>query len=637
MFLRFALYFRYMKLAKPVLSSFAAVIVFPLILLPSILYADLENGAAPDVVVGQANLNTLAARVDQSSVRPFSLGTQGDQLFVADFSAHRIMVWNSIPKTNNAPADFVLGQAGFTTAAAATSRSGLRNPSEVFADGQRLFVTDFGNQRVLIWNRIPSSAALPDVVLGQNTFDTSNSGTSASALSGPAGGASDGRRLYIGDRSNNRVLIWNTIPTANNQPADIVLGQANFTDSSSGTSRTKFSLINGVHSDGQKLFVCDFNNNRVLIWNHIPTETNTPADVVLGQKDFGSAISAAGAGGMANPTDVFSDGQRLYVVEQSNHRVLVWNSIPTHNGQHADIVLGQPNFTERNLGLGPRMNFPSGIHSDGKRLYVADLTNQRALIFTLNSSAVTNLGPQFEQGKAVLGKVFEDPNHNGRQDRNEKGLEGIKVASDTGIYAITDEDGKYHFPFIQLGQRVLKIDESTLPDGAEVTTESPRKIIVTKGILTKVSFGIKLPEGHTISEISKQDIRAPLLKTSLSQDAAILEPRLSVSAQFETETLSGKLQDTILFTIECNYFLFIEKAELRLYDKNHKLFETRELSQPLPYRYEIPLRDLSALTAGMRDGEEAPVFYQLSLFDQKGREDRTGLGALTLPAKEKTI
>ena len=33
----------------------------------------------------------------------------------------------------------------------------------------------------------------------------------------------------MADTQNNRVLIWNTIPTKNNQPADLVLGAPNFT------------------------------------------------------------------------------------------------------------------------------------------------------------------------------------------------------------------------------------------------------------------------------------------------------------------------------------------------------------------------------------------------------------------------
>ena len=37
--------------------------------------------------------------------------------------------------------------------------------------------------------------------------------------------------LFVADTQNNRVMVWNTLPTKNNQPADFVLGQPNFTTS----------------------------------------------------------------------------------------------------------------------------------------------------------------------------------------------------------------------------------------------------------------------------------------------------------------------------------------------------------------------------------------------------------------------
>ena len=38
-------------------------------------------------------------------------------------------------------------------------------------------------------------------------------------------------KLFVADTGNNRVMIWNSIPSKNNQPADLVLGQPNFTTS----------------------------------------------------------------------------------------------------------------------------------------------------------------------------------------------------------------------------------------------------------------------------------------------------------------------------------------------------------------------------------------------------------------------
>src|SRR5699024_5317463 len=98
-----------------------------------------------------------------------------------------------------------------------------------------------------------------------------------------------GTKLIVADQNNSRVLIWNTIPTSNHKQADIVLGQPNFTTSppnTGGLGPATLNGSNGVASDGTKLVVGDRFNNRILIWNSFPTTNNQPADVVLGQPNF---------------------------------------------------------------------------------------------------------------------------------------------------------------------------------------------------------------------------------------------------------------------------------------------------------------------------------------------------------------
>lgn len=44
---------------------------------------------------------------------------------------------------------------------------------------------------------------------------------------------------------------------------------------------------------------------------------------------------------------VCSDGVRLFAVDELNHRILIWNIVPTADGASADLVVGQPNMTSR--------------------------------------------------------------------------------------------------------------------------------------------------------------------------------------------------------------------------------------------------------------------------------------------------
>ena len=69
------------------------------------------------------------------------------------------------------------------------------------------------------------------MVLGQPdmTSGSANNGgfPSATTIYCPSGVSVTGTKLYVADYGNNRVLIWTSLPTPTQQAADIVLGQAN--------------------------------------------------------------------------------------------------------------------------------------------------------------------------------------------------------------------------------------------------------------------------------------------------------------------------------------------------------------------------------------------------------------------------
>ena len=105
--------------------------------------------------------------------------------------------------------------------------------------------------------------------------------------------------MFIADTQNDRVLIYNSIPTANGAAADIVLGQPNMTtyvqvniaDQTTSAAANNMLTPVSVTSDGTRLFVADLGFNRVLIWNTIPTTNQQPADVEIGQPDMTTGIS----------------------------------------------------------------------------------------------------------------------------------------------------------------------------------------------------------------------------------------------------------------------------------------------------------------------------------------------------------
>ncbi len=321
----------------------------------------------------------------------------------------------------NIPASIVVGQTDFAGSGfGSTSSATLRFPAHAIVIQAKLVVSDGLNNRILIFNKIPTTNnASADVVIGQPDFShtAANQGGTARAntLNNPRGMATDGTRLFVTDATNQRVLIFNTLPASNNAPADVVIGQPDMITTTAGTTASKLATPVGVDYDQQtgKLAINEF-GSRIIIFNHVPTTNGASADVVVGQADF--SHRTANQGGVANANTVnsprgarFIDG-KLFVADALNNRVLIWNSIPTANNQRADVVIGQPNFTQTSANQGgattsATLNNPNSVMvDDTHRIYISDISNNRILIFktipkTNNQTADIVVGqPDFFHG-----------------------------------------------------------------------------------------------------------------------------------------------------------------------------------------------------------------------------------------------
>ena len=116
----------------------------------------------------------------------------------------------------------------------------------------------------------------------------------------------------------------------------------------------------GMATDGTRLAIADRNNNRVLIWTAAPT-ANTEPNLVLGQPNFSTNNSGSALNEMNWPSDLsISASGMLMVADSSNHRILIWRTFPTTNGQAADLSL--------DLGEG---SWPWGVWTDGTKMMVS--------------------------------------------------------------------------------------------------------------------------------------------------------------------------------------------------------------------------------------------------------------------------
>jgi uncharacterized protein (TIGR03437 family) len=392
-------------------------------------------------------------------------------------------------------ARLVIGQRRFTTSDYGTTNNLLGSPSGIAYVNGTLWIADSNrlgglpnNNRVL---RISDVSTYPgptqdptvpgstcgacrgdaSLVLGQPDFVSNNSSLTATGMRSPTGVATDGNILVVADTDNNRVLIWNSQPRTNGQPADVVVGQVDFTHNATAVPPTAKSLRGptGVWLSGGKLYIADTQDNRILIYNKVPTSNNAAADVVIGQPNFTTfvqpdltqATANPNAANMQTPVSVTTDATHMYVADLAQNRVLIWNSIPTTNGAPADVVVGQPDmtssfsnysFTITNAtldangnpeGLAPAMcqsdakyaaslgqtgsqavdaagtviypercaatiSLPRFALSDGKRLFIADGGNDRVLVY--NTIPTSNGTP----ADSVLGEPDEYSDNTGQ-------------------------------------------------------------------------------------------------------------------------------------------------------------------------------------------------------------------------------
>lgn len=361
------------------------------------------------------NFETLGDHVENSYIfkgslkKPF-LAPRGvyivnNTLLVSDTGQNRVFIWNSLPKTEYAEPDVILGQSGIEdsgrNAGSEVDASSLHYPSGIWSDGKKLIVADAWNHRVLIWHSMPIHNAQPaDTVIGQPDFKSNlpnvkgiGNNPSSQTLNWPYGVFSDGQRLWIADTGNRRILSYKSIPEENFVKAESVIGKTDFTSRDYTANQPIWPYSVKVNqNDG--MIVADTQFFRVLLWNNGNKEFSKPADVIIGQEDF----DACGQ----NQFGLFPSGQSLnwtydacfykngiLVADTGNSRILWFDEIPKFNNVSAKAVLGKLDFVTGSenkdtiMGTENSIYWPFSIGIENNTLVIADTGNHRLVITCL--------------------------------------------------------------------------------------------------------------------------------------------------------------------------------------------------------------------------------------------------------------
>ncbi|MBF0451183.1 MAG: hypothetical protein HQK75_10805, partial [Candidatus Magnetomorum sp.] len=321
--------------------------------------------------------------------------------------------WN-----NFLSADLVLGQNNFTSNSSGATYTQLNTPASIATDPttNKVFVSDSLNHRVLRFKSVDEliNGDSAEAVLGQSDFVSAqpNQGGSveANTMNYPEGIHVDPfGRLWVADQSNNRVLRFDSASSkTSGADADAVLGQFDFTSSTAGIDQDLFHSPSAIWFDVEgRLWIADKGNNRILRFDHVGQKENGDnADAVLGQSNYTSNTSGTTQNTFNQPSGiVYDNAGNLFISDSGNNRILKFtNAALKSNGDNADNVLGQNDFTSSaNAVSYTNLDQPEGLGLDTfGHLYISDTANNRILIFENATSKTDGASADYVLGQPTF-------------------------------------------------------------------------------------------------------------------------------------------------------------------------------------------------------------------------------------------
>ena len=136
----------------------------------------------------------------------------------------------------------------------------MADPVRLSSDGGYFTAAPCEGQEVFIWR-------VDDLERGNAPFRVGGRGGN---LPGDAMAAQG--RLYVADRSNNRVQVWNRVQDAlDGRPADAFLGGSDGNDIRAGLGADKLFMPGALAFDGSNLWVAEFKfSTRILRFSAQP-------------------------------------------------------------------------------------------------------------------------------------------------------------------------------------------------------------------------------------------------------------------------------------------------------------------------------------------------------------------------------
>ncbi len=336
----------------------------------NLFVADTGNHTIRKVVIATGEVTTLAGTAGADGATdgtgatasfsdPQGITTDGTNLFVAD--TYNQTIRKVVIATGEVTT--LAGTAGFYGAADGTGAAAVfHNPRGITTDGTNLFVADMSNQTI---RKVVIATGEVTTLAGSTQSYGFFDGTGAEAkFHNPSGITTDGRNLFVAD-SYNHTIRKVVIATGE---VTTIAGTAGWFGDTDGTGiSAKFYQPEGITTDGTNLFVADTDN---LTIRKVVIATGQVTTIAGAAGWFGATDGTGSSASFSLIYNLTTDGTNLYVADTNNQTI---RKVVIANGEVTTFAgaAGSPGYTD-GTGSAARFSDPNTITTDGTNLFVAD-------------------------------------------------------------------------------------------------------------------------------------------------------------------------------------------------------------------------------------------------------------------------
>jgi hypothetical protein len=289
---------------------------------------------APDFVIGSNDLNVNSLVEEHHYIENPTPACNQNALYVSSGFGRKLMVWSTLPTTDNQPPSFTINFEGT-----------LENmqPNSLTLTSNKLLAYGKNEKKIFIWDPLPTSNTDLPAISYTDTIGNVTLGEDVTL-----------DETYLYALNSNTLALWSVtdgLPAATDNP-DFTI-----TLSSSATKIT---------TDGTYLSI-------TYTFGHY-VELYKIADIIASTSAATAYATIGGAGIFNLPESAITAGDKLYIADTIFNRVHVWNSIErAKNGAMADAILGQANTIDKNTKKSDDGLFwPAKMCSYGDDLWVGE-------------------------------------------------------------------------------------------------------------------------------------------------------------------------------------------------------------------------------------------------------------------------